>query len=153
MTSDELYQLALDIMARAPYSFLITMTGTEAGVHARLMEHYGPDEDGAIWLGSLPGTRKINEVQDDPRVTLTFEITAERAFVVASGQAAVVDDAAARRRWWRAEWTEFFPGGPDHGYAVMRVEMTRIEVLSYAAGAAGDHAPVLVRSGDEWQMA
>ncbi len=151
-TPNDLYTLALDIMARAPYSFMITMAGAEAGVHARLMEHYGPDEDGAIWLGSLPDTRKVDEIRADPRVTLTFEITDERAFVVAAGQAVVVDDVTIRRRWWRSEWTAFFPGGPDHGYSVMRVDLTRIEVLSYEAGVAGEHAPLLVRSDDGWQL-
>lgn len=150
MTADDFAALAYDLIARAPYSFLISY---DAGVAMpRLMQHYPPDARGRLWFGADPASRKFAQIAADPRVVVTVELPADRAFAVFWGQAARVDEPAQLRRYWRSEWAEFFPDGPDQGYALVCVTPHIIELISFAAGIGDARPPRISRHNDEWRL-
>lgn len=127
-----------DVIQKAGYCSLITI-GEDGHPQARIVDPLGPDENFAVWVGTNPLTRKVDQIRRDPRVTLScFEI-ATSSYVTVLAKAVIVTDAAEKTRRWKAAWAPFYAGGASgKDFMLIRLNPIRMEIVSVARGFAPD---------------
>ncbi|MEU7136266.1 pyridoxamine 5'-phosphate oxidase family protein [Streptomyces sp. NPDC046261] len=138
MTTDQsgpsaqtLFTAALRLARANPNGFLTTHDGLRP--HTRLVEHVGVDDDGSVWIGTSPRSRKAAHVAERPQVTYAIEDRAAGAYVVLCGQAHVEDGLHERLTHWKDAFAAFFPEGPDgDDYVVLRLRPERIELMDFS---------------------
>jgi len=154
--AEELLNVTRHILEEAEFCFLITRGESEA-LNARLMQPFGPDDDLTIWFGASPRSRKIREIRQDNRVTVTFEYAEEAAYATLLGEAAIKNNIEIRRRYWRESFSAFWPEGPgDDDYILIRFSPYRIEVMDIDLGVApepfGLQPAILERHDSDWTV-
>ncbi|HYE86373.1 MAG TPA: pyridoxamine 5'-phosphate oxidase family protein, partial [Vicinamibacterales bacterium] len=125
---------AFDIMREARYCTLIT-TGEDGQPQARIVDPLIADGERSIWIATNPLTRKVKEIEKDPRVTLTFFNQAANEYVTVRATARVVTDAAAKAAHWKPEWKPFYTDesrGAD--FMLFELRPSRLEVSSARHG-------------------
>jgi general stress protein 26 len=139
---------ALDIMKEARYATLVTL-GIDGQPQARIVDPLLSPSVGSIWIATNPLSRKIREIQRNPRVTLLFFNTPKNEFVTVLARATVVTDSAAKAKHWKPEWTPFYKGGSNGGTVTLfEVKPFQLEIVSPARGFENDTItwrPVIVR--------
>jgi len=153
---EEILQSVHKIMRGAEYGFFISI-GEDGHPSARLMQPFEPEADLTLWFGASPGSRKIRELQKNAKVTISFHDSATTAYASLSGTAEVVDDPALKMRYWRAFWSDIYPGGPEGDeYVLIKVVPHRIEVMDFQGHALpqpyGLKPNVLERKGTTWTL-
>ena len=133
---DTLLAAARDIMSQTRFCVLITLDET-GHPRARAMDPFMPDENWVIWMGTGPGTRKVEDIKKDPRVTLYYDHPEKSGYVVVFGTAKLVDDPGLKETWFKEEWAKFY-ADRDKDYVLIAVTPQRIEVLDYTKGIMGD---------------
>lgn len=121
---------AFDVMRTARYATLITI-GEDGQPHARIVDPLIAEAEGAIWVATSPLTRKVKEIERDPRVTLTFFNAAANEYVTVFAKATVVTDAARKAARWKPEWKSFYKDqsrGPD--FMLFEMRPFQLEVSS-----------------------
>lgn len=135
-TRDSLLAAARGIMAAARYTTLITLDST-GHPQARAIDPFAPDDAFVVWIGTNRRTRKVGEIQRDPRVTLYYFDAASAAYVTIRGTARVVTDPEETARRWKPEWEAFYPDRAAD-YVLIAVTPRRLEIVSEQLGIAGD---------------
>ncbi|MBM4169259.1 MAG: hypothetical protein FJ215_08900 [Ignavibacteria bacterium] len=153
---EEILQSVHRIMKAAEYGFFITI-GEDGYPSARLMQPFEPEADLTIWFGANPGSRKIRELQRNKKVTIGFHDSATTAYAALRGSAEVVNDPAQKGRYWRAFWSDIYPGGPEGDeYVLVKFVPDRIEVMDFQGHVLpqpyGLKPNVLERSGASWAL-
>lgn len=154
LTAEYLIEVAREIISKTPYCFLITL-GEAGRPNARLMDHFGPEDDLTLWLGTSIASRKVQHILHHNKVTVADADPDDYAYVTLSGEAQIVKDVALQRRYWREAARSSFPGGPESDeYVLIKFTPLRIEIMSYAHRVAPSHygfrPAILVRLGDTW---
>jgi general stress protein 26 len=157
ITAELLLETAKSTIKAAEYCFLITV-GEKGEPHARLVQPFEPEEDMTIWIGTWARSRKVQEIQQDRRVTLAFHDKEGTAYVTLMGTAQIESDTKMKRKYWREEWIGFIPQGADgDDYLLVRFIPSRIELMSFSSGVLpqpyGLRPAVAVRSEDLWVVA
>jgi general stress protein 26 len=146
---------------KAKYCFLIShgIDDRKGWCSARLVEPVFRKEgaDFTIGIGTLPDSRKVDELWDNPKVTLAFENPREDANLVVYGGAFVETRSDMKKYYWKKVWKMFFPDGPEsENYVVLRIEPSRMEILNFKQNIIpepfGLKAAVLVKQDGCWQM-
>jgi general stress protein 26 len=127
---------ARQLMTRARYCALIT-AGDEGHAQARTIDPSPPDARMVVTFVTNPATRKVRQIELDPRVTLYYFDERSPGYVTVIGMARRIDDPETKQRQWLQKWTPFYPGG---GAAAVLYEVTpqRIEVVDVKRGIVGD---------------
>ena len=134
----KLMKAAREIMNSVPNCALITLD-QEGGARVGEMDPFPPEDDFTVWFGTNPLSRKVNQIKNDPRVTLYYANTDGSGYVMMYGIARIVDDKNEREKRWKIEWEAFYPNKPED-YLLIKVIPEWLEVVSYAHGIAGDPA-------------
>ena len=140
---------AREVMQKARYCTLVTI-GRDGHAQARVVDPFPPEEELTVWIATNPVTRKVGEIEKDPRVTLLYFDPAAQAYVTVLGRADLVRDRGEKAKRWKNEWSGFYKDenrGDD--YLLIRVRPLRLEVVSGAHGLTNDPKtwrPVIV----EW---
>ena len=95
--------------------------------------------DGSAWFLTALDSRKIGELEADPRVNLAYVNAGNGAYVSIDGRAHVsVDRAQIAALWSDALDALFFPAGKDDpNLAALRVEADTAEAWTSASTAVG----------------
>jgi general stress protein 26 len=101
------------------------------------MDPFAPEEDMVIWLGTNSKSRKVQEISNDPRVTLYYADPEGGGYVAIAGTARLVDDPEEKARWWKEAWEAYYPNREDT-YLLIMVAPEKLEILSYGHGITGD---------------
>ncbi len=157
LTSHELLALARGLIKATEYCFFITES-SDGHPHARLMQPYEPETDLTLYFGASPRSRKVRELQRQSKVSLAFYSPQDTAYVTLLGTASTTDDPALRRRYWRANWNDLFPGGPESSdYVLIKFVPERIEMMNYSHQSMPQpyslHPTILKRDGEKWIVA
>ncbi len=80
-------------------------------IRARPMRGLARPEQNAIWFFSDRESHKRDEVEDDPRVCLTYSDVKDQTFVSVSGTITEVDDQAIIDELWNEGVEAYYPGG------------------------------------------
>jgi general stress protein 26 len=127
-----LINAAREVMLKARYCALITLD-QDGSPQSREVDPFPPEEGMVIWIGTNPGTRKVDQIKRDPRVALSCIDAGGSGYVTLLGKAALVDSVAEKDSHWKDEWSPFYKDrnkGDD--YLLIRITPTRLEVVSYA---------------------
>jgi general stress protein 26 len=129
---------AFDVMKVARYCTLITI-GEGGHPQARIVDPLIAEAEGSIWIATNPRSRKVREIEKDPRVTLTFFNAAANEYVTVLGRAAAVTDSARKAAHWKPEWQPFYKQesrGAD--FMLFEVRPFQLEVSSSRHKMAND---------------
>ena len=127
-SNDVVVEVALELITALPYATLITL---DASGHpqARTMEAFQPDEDLVVWMATNRNSAKVDEIRNDARATLHYQVPNGLGYVVLTGQSVLVDDEDAKAKWWKDSWEEFYP---DRSlYLLIKFIPSHLEVVSY----------------------
>lgn len=106
-------------------------TRAEGGVlHGRPMSNNGAVEyDGDSWFFAQEGSRKVVEIDADPRVELAFIDTPNGTWINVEGEAAIVrDDPDRKRELWQTDLERWFANGPqDPDVVLIKVSARHID--------------------------
>jgi general stress protein 26 len=134
--ADRLITVAREIMNGARYCGLVTLNEA-GGPEARTIDPFLPGDDMVVWFATNPKSRKVRQIQRDPRVALHYFDPQALGYVTVIGTARLVDDAAEKKKRWKDGWEAFYPDR-DRSYLLVAVTPERIEVVSTKHGIAGD---------------
>lgn len=127
-----------DIIQKAGYCSLTTI-GEDGHPQARIVDPQGPDESFNVWIGTNPLTRKAGQIRRDPRVAMLCFETATSSYVTLLARAEIVTDATEKARRWKAAWAPFYSAGASGSdFMLIRLNPTRLEIVSVARGFAPD---------------
>jgi len=133
---DTILAAAREMVEAARYCGLVTFNGSgEARV--RTMDPFPPDDDWSIWMGTTRGSRKVREIERDPRVTLYYSSPAQGGYLAIYGTARLVDDPGEKASRWKDEWQGFYQDR-EAQYLLIRVIPDRMEIIDYSRGIGGD---------------
>ena len=85
------------------------------GLRSRPMQTAQVDEDGTIWFFTSEFSGKVEEIQSDHPVNLSYASTDRQAYVSITGFAYLVDDQKKRSALWNPIFKAWFPEGLDNG--------------------------------------
>ena len=133
---DTLLAAAREIIESARYCGLVTLD--ESGnARVRTMDPFPPEADMTIWMGTNRHTRKVRQIENDPRVILYYFSSDPVGYVTISGRARLVDDPAEKRARFKEGWEAFY-ADREAEFLLIQVTPERMEVISYSRGIGGD---------------
>lgn len=133
-----LEERARQIVRAVPYPTFIT-NDSSGRPQARTVQPLPPDSAWTVWFATNPRTRKVGEIQRDPRVVLHYFDQGTLSYVSLVGRARVVRDRATKDAHWTANWNAFYPDR-DTSVVLIVVEAERLEIVSSTLGISGDAA-------------
>lgn len=121
------------------------------------MQPFKPEDDLVVHLGAGSDSRKVRELLVEPRAALGYALPDAGAYVTLQGTTELVQDAAAKPNYWRESFAAFWPDGAhSDGYAVIRFEPNRIEIMHFNENIAPDPYGLkpasLVKVSGEWEI-
>ena len=116
---DDLASVA-QLLKQLDICMLITRAGN-GELHGRPMSNNGDVEfDGDSWFFAFEDSRKVLEIDADPRTELAFIDTQNGTWVNVEGDAEVVrDDSERKRELWQDDLERWFSNGPDDPNVVL----------------------------------
>ncbi|MEO5816122.1 MAG: pyridoxamine 5'-phosphate oxidase family protein [Gemmatimonadaceae bacterium] len=122
------------LMASLDLCMLTTHDGD--ALHTRPMSNNGEVEfDGDVWFFSNADSRKVREIEADPRVIISYSAPDRGLWLALEGSASIVTDVAKKKELWLEELEEWFEDGPeDDSIVLVNVSAERAEHW----GSAGD---------------
>ncbi|MGI9541783.1 MAG: pyridoxamine 5'-phosphate oxidase family protein [Cyclobacteriaceae bacterium] len=131
-----LLSVAREVIQATPNCALITLDG-EGRARVRAMDAFLPDENWVVWLATRPKSRKVAQINEDPRVTLYYFDHTNPGYVMIYGQAELVENAQQKNEHWKEGWEEFYPN-PKEDLLLIKVTPQWMEVLSTKHQILGD---------------
>ena len=135
-TREYLISVSRKIMQGAEYCALTTLDST-GQPRVRTMDPFPPDENMEVWFGTNPMSRKVLQINNDPRVTLYYFDKERGGYVLIMGKAFIINDPGLKKLKWKEGWSEFYPD-QDESYALIRVIPEVMEILSPEDNILGD---------------
>lgn len=82
------------------------------------------ESGGVLWFLTRDSSEKVEEVQEDRHITLTFAEPSNSKYITLKGTASASKDKAKIHELWNNMYKAWFPGGEDDPQiAVMRVDV------------------------------
>jgi general stress protein 26/nucleoside-triphosphatase THEP1 len=133
-----------EIVDSLPYPLLVTL-GENGYAQSRPMRLVDRD-DGALWFATSRASRKIAQIEQDPRVAVLFVDSSRFNYAAIHGEARIVTDPERERTLWQDDWHDDWPDGPsDPDYVLLRVDGVR---GNYLRGTTGESGTVDLASSD-----
>lgn len=112
---------------------MFTTRSDDGRLRARPMSNNGEVEfDGDVWFFSGAKTRKVREIETEPRVELSYADTENFRFISMSGDARIVRDVKKKKELWLKELERWFDDGPESEDVVL-IKVTP-SVVAYWTG-------------------
>ncbi len=92
---------------------MMTTQGRDGHMHSRPMATQKPQPDSPIWFVGALDSAKIEDLQKDPRINLSYYNPGSRAWVSLSGKARLDQNQEKIRQLWQEDWKIWFPEGPE----------------------------------------
>lgn len=134
----KLMTAAREIMAAAGNCALITLD-QEGRSRVRVMDPFLPETDFTVWFGTNPKSRKVDQIKNDPRVTLYYFDSKTSGYVMIQGKAQIIDDQKEKEKHWKVGWENFYQD-KDAGFVLIKVSPVWMEVISYTHEIFGNPA-------------
>jgi general stress protein 26 len=135
-TNQNLISAAREIMNAAGTCALITLD-EEGRPRVRAMDPFSPETDFTVWFGTNSKSRKVDQINRDPRVTLYYLDSDASGYVMIHGIAQLVDDQEEKEKHWKDQWEAFYPDKSED-YLLIKVSPIWLEVSSFPRGIIGD---------------
>jgi general stress protein 26 len=92
---------------------MLTTSDERGAARARPMGLANSDFDGALWFFTRDESLKTKEIENHPRVVVSFEHPGKQHYVSVTGTARVVINRQQVREMWSEMARVWFPQGPD----------------------------------------
>lgn len=135
-TKEKLIIAAREIMDASSTCALITLDD-EFVPMVRIMDPFPPENDFTVWFGTKAYSRKVNQIKNNPDVSLYYQDLDASGYVVIHGKAQIIDDQKEKQKRWKDAWEAFYPNNRE-GYILIKVSPEWMEILSYTRGIIGD---------------
>lgn len=149
MTKPEKLENLFDIIEGFDAAMLTTLNKRN-GLHARPMAVAKLNRDGAVYFLTDAGSGKIDEIESNSKVTVTFQSGSQ--FATLSGNAEIIDNRSLIGRVWNDTYKVWFPEGQDDpSLRLIRVEPQEAEYWNNAGAQGVKYALEAIRafvSGD-----
>jgi general stress protein 26 len=117
----------VDLIGEIRIAMLTTVT-QDGALRSRPLLTLRADFDGDLWFMTKAESAKVQEVEGDRRVSLSYAKPESNAYVAISGTARLVSDPQRAADLWDPSFQHWFPGGPgDPTLALIRVTAERAE--------------------------
>jgi general stress protein 26 len=94
--------------------FCMMTTHSDMGMRSRPMSNNGEVEfDGDVWFFSAADSRKVEDIEADPEVHLSYVDTESFRFISMTGDASIVRDPEKKKELWIKELEQWFQDGPE----------------------------------------
>ena len=104
---------------------MMNTAGKDGSIDSRPMALQDTPFDGTLWFLTRHSSGKVNEIEQDQHVTLTFAEPSNQKYVTLKGRASVSQDRAKVHELWNAMYKAWFPNGPDDpDVSVLRVDVS-----------------------------
>ncbi len=133
---EQILQAARQIIDSAYFGTLITLDASEQP-KARIMEPFRPDRKFIIYLATNPKSRKVKEIQQNPKATLHYFDRKNIGYVSLYGKAELVKNDSLKKQFWKEGWERFYHNR-DKDYMLIRFVPEYLELISIPAGFTGD---------------
>jgi len=135
-SENKLINAAREIIDAAGTCALITLDAKNLP-RVRIMDPFPHESDFTVWFGTNTKSRKVEQIENNPNVTLYYVDKDSSGYVVIQGMAQLVDDPKEKENRWKTEWEAFYPDRTE-GFLLIKVSPTWMEVISYKHGILGD---------------
>ena len=133
---NELINAAREIMTSVNTCALITID-YEGSPRVRVMDPFLPENDFTVWFGTNSKSRKVDQIKNNPKVTLYYLDSDESGYVTIHGIAQIVNDKLEKEKRWKDEWEAFYQN-KTNDYRLIKVSPEWMEVISYSRDIFGD---------------
>lgn len=117
---------------------MFTTRSSDGRLHARPMSNNGEVEfDGDVWFFSAAETRKVEEIEAESAVHLSYADIERYRFISMSGNAEIVRDPKKKRELWIKELERWFDDGPE-SESIVLIKVTPNVVAYWNGEDAGE---------------
>jgi general stress protein 26 len=135
---DTLLLAAHELINESSYCGLVTVDSA-GQPHVRTMNPFPVGEDFIIWFATSRTSRKVQEIRNNPKVSVYFsDHNTAKGYVNLSGKAEVLDDKELLVKMKRAYW-EGIPDWQDI-FVLIKIVPGKLEVINYKQGVNNDPA-------------
>ena len=114
---------------------MMTTVAKDGTMSSRPMAVQDKPFDGTIWFLTRSTSEKIDEVEKDQHVTLSFAEPSSSKYLALKGKASVSEDRAKIHELWNPMYKAWFPKGEDDPeIAVLRVEISEGDYWEASSG-------------------
>ena len=118
---------------------MLTTIDENGDPHSRPMSSNGDiDPDGDLWFFTSLSSHKVSEIENSPKVNLSFADPENQRYISITGAAQLVRDREKIEELWRPEFRIWFPKGKDDPeVALLRVDLQKGEYWDNPASTVG----------------
>ena len=132
----QILDAAREIMTSTATCALISLDA-RGRPRVRAMDPFKPENDFTVWFGTNSNSRKVQQIKNDPRVTLYYLANGHSGYVMIYGLAELVNNSEEKAKRWKDEWNAFYQNQREN-YLLIKVTPEWMEVVSYSHGIVGD---------------
>jgi len=118
---------------------MLTTIDEHGDPHSRPMSSNGDiDPDGDLWFFTNLSSHKVSEVENAPKVNVSFADPENQRYVSITGVAQLVRDRKKIEELWRPEFKMWFPEGKDDPeIALLRIGLEKAEYWDSPSSTIG----------------
>jgi general stress protein 26 len=107
---------------------MLTTRDSDGRLHSRPMSTQREEFNGTLWFMAEADSTKIDELERDPHVNLSYVSNKDNLYISVSGVATVTQDRAKIKELWTPFHKAWFPEGPDDpNIALLKVDVDHAE--------------------------
>lgn len=155
-SSSSLFHQAYEMIADCHLCFVATL-GRQGHINSRVVETLERSPDLTVRFMTDRKTRKIADIVERKRVSLSFLCLPDRGYVSLGGAIEVTDDLDMKTLLWKDSLLRWFPDGPqDPNVVCVTCRPDWVEIWSLSRGISppprGLNSARLSRRGTGWEI-
>ncbi|GAB4523496.1 MAG: pyridoxamine 5'-phosphate oxidase family protein [Anaerolineae bacterium] len=131
---------------------MLTTVDDDGSLRSRPMGTQETEFDGDLWFFTSVDTPKVDEIQAEHEVNVSYAKPGKNRYVSVSGTAVLVNDRAKMEELWSPIYKAYFPGGlDDPNLRLLKVDVRKAEywdspggliptIIGFAQSLAGKEA-------------
>ena len=125
-TREEAVEKLRDLIKDIDFAMLTTIDG--GALRARPMSTQQTEFDGDLWFFTSTETHKVEEIERDNRVNVSYARPDTNTYVSVSGAASIVQDKQKIEELWNPAYKAWFPKGlEDPNLCLLKVSVEQAE--------------------------
>ncbi len=118
---------------------MLTTIDENGDPHSRPMSSNGDiDPDGDLWFFTNVSSHKVSEIENSPKVNVSFADPENQRYISITGRAELVRDRQKIDELWRLEFKIWFPKGKDDPeIALLRIDLEKAEYWDNPSSTVG----------------
>lgn len=117
---------------------MLTTVDDDGTLRSRPMDTQEVEFDGDLWFLTEANAPKVDDIEHDRQVNVTYANPDKMRYVSLSGTAQLVRDLEKKRELWKPDHKIWFPNGPeDPNVALLKVSVHKGEYWDSGSNAVG----------------